>query len=76
MEIDQVRPWKMSLFREVSAIAGCESTRQGCCFSIVSREREYDLVAPNEETARNWIEGLNKLLAITRSVHYENEYQM
>lgn len=76
MEIDQVRPWKTSYFREVSSSAGCESTRQDCCFSIVYGEREINLVAPNAQAAHSWQEGLNKLLAIIRSVHYENQYQI
>ncbi|EFX81685.1 hypothetical protein DAPPUDRAFT_317364 [Daphnia pulex] len=44
------------------------------CLTIVFGEREYNLIAQDEDTSSLWLSTLKRLVCIVRSVHHENQY--
>jgi hypothetical protein len=79
--ITEVRRWKTDFYKEIEK-RGYSKKRldsalnKKLCFTIVFGQREYNLIAQDEEISNLWLSTLKKVVCIVRAVHHENQYWM
>lgn len=77
--VTEVREWRAGIFDKVAQTRQSSKHSQmskNACFSIVYDTRDYNLVAPDEQTAQFWVTTLNHLLSLVQAVQQENGYFM